>query len=238
MKLFRPFGVALVAVFAFSAMVAATASAESLPTLLAEWLVNNTGVTATLPVDFEAQELLWETKTVLGNVDVLCSGLFDGTIGEDGVGELAEMLSLNGELISLTALTGLALECVSDTTSLCSNPAKLWMVNLPWPTLLELLVDGTEEFLVYLIMMKGASNPGWEVECANGLSDECTALEFVSKMTNLAGGVDTMFEEAFTVLAGAELFNCVTAGANTGVLEGLVEMLTTEAGTTLQVSSL
>ncbi len=238
MKLFRYFSVALVAVFAFGAMVAATASAESLPTLLAEWLVNNVGVTATLPVDSEAQELLLETKTVLGNVDVLCSGLFDGTIGENGVDELTELLSLNGELISLTALSGLALECVSDTTSLCANPAKVWAVNLPWPTLLVLLVDGTEEFLADLILMKGAANPGWEVQCANGLSDECTALEGITKMTNLAGGVDAMFEEAFTVLAGLELANCVTAGANTGIVEGLGEVLTTETGTTLQVSSL
>ncbi len=236
MKSFRSFGVALIAMLAFGTVAAASASAE-ITTLLAEWLVNNVAVTTTLPAVGETETLLLGSQTILGNLDILCGGLFDGTIGPDGSDEAVELLNLSGEQISLKGLEGLALECASDTTSLCTNPAKVWALNLPWPTLLVLLVVGTEEFLADLGLMKGETNPGWEFECANGLTDECISLEAVVKVTNLPGGVDGLTEEAFTELAGLELGDCLNGGPKTGVLEGLGEALTTEAGTTLQASS-
>jgi len=228
MKKFQLLGVALIAVFAFGVIAAASASAVEF--LLAEWLVNGNPITTELATESEGELLLEET--ILGiKIDKLCSGIFVGTIGPTGEDKITELLNLALEPINLTALVELGLECVNDQN--CPEPL-VWAVHLPWNTLLELMVEGTETFFVDLISNSGAGNPGWyEICMGNSTSDECTTVEGASKVTNEAGGlVDGEFSEAFTELAGLKLANCSTAGAEHGIVEGLGTTLTSEGALT------
>ncbi len=230
------------AVFALGALVVASGSAAT--TLLAEWLIGNTAIVEE-NVESSAIELLLEdTKAGLfgEKSDVLCSGILDGTIGLNGTDLTTKLLSLGGTVETGTALSGQALEgCVSDALCENGNPddIKVWALNLPWLTTVELMIIGTETFFVDLIAPDGAGNPGWYVECLVGglfVQDDCTAAEGIVKLTNEANGtVDAMFEEAFTELAGLELGTCEKGGAKTGVVEGLGTI--SVAGGGLSVSS-
>jgi hypothetical protein len=235
MKKFQILGVSLIAVFAIGVVVAASASA-AVTFLLAEWLVGGSAVTTELSVDAEGELLLEDTKVpIIGKVAVLCSGILEGTINSNGKDETKELLNLAGEAISLTALSGLALSCTSETGP-CTG-IEVWAINLPWPTDLELMVEGTESFFADLILMKGEANPGWAVFCKNlSVEDICEALEGVSQKTNEGSNVDTNFTEAFTELAELKLGSCTQGGVESAIVEGLGTILLVEGGT-LAVSS-
>ena len=222
-------GVALIAVVAFGVVSAATASAVTF--LLAEWLVGGTAVTSTTLTETSGELLIAEELTVLGvkiKIAVLCSGIFVGNIGSDGADDLTELLNLPKELIDLTPLVELGLECTNDEN--CPEPLA-WADNLPWLTQLELMVDGTEEFFVDLLTANGNGNPGYHVVCMGNtaLADLCTAVEGITKVTNEAESLNTEFSEAFTTLSGLKLANCEVAGNETGIVEGLAS-ITTSAG--------
>lgn len=223
-------GVALAALFAFSATVAASASAVEF--LLAEWLINGSPVTTTTASKSEGELELVDTKTSVGEAKLLCSGVLDGTVGPNGEDSITELLSLSGTAISLTALSGTALTCTGDQN--CGSP-KVWAVHLPWKTLLELMEDEGASFFVDLIESGTGGSPGWYAECTVivKIEDECTGTAAVN-MTNEAGGVDGLFEDPFNVLAGLKLATCTQGGAETGIVNGLGT--TTVATGTLSVS--
>ncbi len=239
MRKIQPLSVALVAVFAVGMFSAASASA-AVTTLLAEWLVNGTAVTEAQSFNSETVgTLLFEdTKTPLGASDIICSYKFLGTIGFDGLDVISEILTLTGLAISKVGLSGEALAC--ETVSVCEE-ALIWVINLPWNTLLVLIEDGTEKFFADYIENSGAGNPGWEVECMKTILkpvDECTTAQGVTKLSLdgplLLGG----FSEAFTELAGLKLISCSLGGAETGVLETAAPAeLLLSAGGTLSASS-
>jgi hypothetical protein len=219
-------GVALVAVFAFAALTAASASAVTF--LLAELLVGGLPVTAELNVEGTGETELEET--ILGlKVVVLCSGIFDGTITTDGRGKVSELLSLTGTAISLSPLSGTALACTGDSN--CGATAEVWAINLPWNSVVELMEEGTEVFFAGLGLSSGAGDPGYEILCANGTSDTCTVKEGVGDATNEGNNVDGTASEAFTELAGLKLGNCVTAGSETALATGLGTLSLTGGGT-------
>jgi len=147
---------ALVAVFAFSAVVAGSASAET--TLLAEWLVKGVGVTTAL------ESLSGEELTVghLGLAELKCSGFFDGLVEANGLGVVESVLNLAGELTSGTALTGLALACESLKTCEKTTDLELWAINLPWLTITYLMEN--EAFLT-LFYKENGLQPGFAVKC-------------------------------------------------------------------------
>ena len=156
-------GVVLIAVVAFGVVSAATASAVTF--LLAEWLVGGAAVTSTVLTETTGELLISENMTVLGvkvKIGVLCSGIFVGNIGSDGADDITELLNLPKELIDLTPLVELGLECTNDEN--CPEPLA-WADNLPWLTQLELMVDGSEEFFVDLLTPNGNGNPGYHVVC-------------------------------------------------------------------------
>jgi hypothetical protein len=148
---------ALAAVFAFSAVLAGSASAEV--TLLAEWLVKGLGVAAGASFASSSGEEL--TFGHLGLLELKCSFFLDGLVEADGVGVIESALNLAGELISGTALTGLALACKS--LAMCENTAdlELWLINMPWLTLTYLMENGTLLTLFY----KEGDQPGFAVKC-------------------------------------------------------------------------
>lgn len=227
MRKFYAIGAALLAVFAVGVLTAASASA-AVSFLLAEWLAGGSPVTTSLASDTEGELLLEET--IIGvKIDALCSGIFVGTVGNDGEDTITELLNLGKELIDLTPLTEPGLICTNTTN--CPEPLA-WADNLPWSTLLELMVDGTEEFFVDLLTNSGAGNPGYHVVCmgVSGLEDLCTSEPGISKITNTTEGLNGEFSELFNELAEVKLGNCVTAGNEKGVVEGLGFILLTETG--------
>jgi hypothetical protein len=64
MKRIHIIGISLIAIFAFSVVVAASASA-AITILLAEWLVNGAAVTTTLTVSSSGEFLLEDSKVSL-----------------------------------------------------------------------------------------------------------------------------------------------------------------------------
>src|ERR1700684_4036483 len=139
MKKLNILGVVLVAVFAMSMVVVATASAVEF--LLALWLVGGVNVTANLATDSEGELLLEDTKTLLGKVAVLCSGILDGTVGPESKDEVTKLLSL-GTLhieISTVVLVEQGLLCTDQSGGFCPEPL-VWAEKLPWDTEAELMI--------------------------------------------------------------------------------------------------
>lgn len=231
MKRLNLLGIALVAVFAITVVVAATASAVEF--LLALWLVGGVAVAANLPADAEGELLLEDNKTALGKINILCSGILDGTVGPESKDELTKLLSL-GTLhtdISTIVLTEPGLPC-TDQSGLCGEPL-VWAEELPWDTEAELMIDGPETFFVDLIL-----NGAYYIICmSTGIEDLCFSAETAVKLTNEAGGVvDNEFSEAFQLLAGLTNGTCNLGGANSGVVESLGTLLLA-SGESLTVSS-
>lgn len=234
-------GLTLFAALGFSAVAVASASAVEF--LLAEWLIGGNPVAASTSSEAIGELLLEDLKTAIGAIGVLCVGSLDGTVNADGEDTITQALNAAKELIG-APLTGLALECVEEKGS-CPSPL-VWAENLPWNTLAELMVDGTEEFFVDLLL-KGTGvtgNPAWEVECMGAIatSDLCEAApEGISKLTNLTADVGAKFEEAFTELAGIKLATCTRSiggtEENAGIVESDGEGLITATGGALSIFS-
>ena len=232
MKKLNILGVVLVAVFAMSMVVVATASAVEF--LLALWLVGGVNVAANLATDSEGTLLLEDEKTLLGKVFILCSGILDGTVGPESKDEITKLLTI-GTLhteIPTTVLTEPGLLCTDQSGGLCPEPL-VWAEKLPWLTEAELMIDGTETFFVDLIL----AGAYYLICMGNSVEDLCEAPELAVKLTNLAGGiVDNEFSDAFQTLAGLNLGTCTVGGANSAIVEGLAEQLLA-SGESLTVSS-
>jgi hypothetical protein len=240
MRKFHLVGIALLAVFAFSAVASATASAE-LVFLLAEWLLNGVAVVLDL-VEAEGELLLTDLKGFLGaEAMVLCSGILDGFVEPNGHDLITEVLTLDTppDTVDLVALGLLALTCVNQVN--CATPL-VWAVNLPWLTELELHEEGTTTLFVVLILDSGAGKPGWYVQCMGVLgepSDECTAGTEggVFEVDNTTPTLTALFSEALTEAMGLKLADCTVGGLEQGEVEG-EGLINVPEGGTLTVSSL
>jgi hypothetical protein len=121
---------ALVAVFAFSALLASTASAET--TLLSEWLIKGNMVTTLTSVVTSGELLLADIKE---KVMVLCSGELVGSVGPNGEDEVTKVFELGGAVeITLTKL----FLCAVQEGCEVSPTANVSPEGLPWHTLLFL----------------------------------------------------------------------------------------------------
>jgi len=234
MKRLQILGVALVAVFAVSAMVASLASA-AVTFLLAEWLAAGAAITTAQASDAEGElELVALNGGGFGvKVKVLCSGILDGTVGPGSEGTVTKLLSLTGVEIPTTALSGTGLTCTNDEN--CTEPLVWADLESPWKTELELMIDGTETFFVNLILAGG-----YYVEClilGITTNELCSTAETAVQTTNEAGGlVDQLFSDTFQVLAELKLGTCTAGGAESAEVIGLGTLLLT-SGTALTASS-
>lgn len=211
---------ALVAMFAFGVLDVALASAVTF--LLAEWLVKGIGVTASLNIEGEGEILLEDTKggLFLEAAAVSCSGIGLGTIGPESLGVGSEVLTLSGGVVSTTPLSGSGLTC-TDTLN-CAEPDKVWGINLPWDTEVELVEDGGAFFAALILPHSGATTIGWEVECF-GVSDECTSAEGAAQLTLEGATLVALGNPAFLELIGElKPANCTRGGAGTGIVESIV----------------
>jgi hypothetical protein len=85
MRKIQLLGVAMVALFAFGALTAMSASAANVY-LLAEWLVGGTAVTTQLLIEMSGELLMEDTKGALGApLMVLCSLILDGWVGPNSL---------------------------------------------------------------------------------------------------------------------------------------------------------
>src|ERR1700735_4865429 len=209
-------GVALIAVFAFSAMAVASVASAAIVTLLAEWLLGAKAVETTLNVETTGELLLEDKKATLGiKAMVLCSGILDGTIGPNGEDTITALLTLAKVAVPTTPLTGTALLCSGqEGCNTGTENDEIWAVKLPWTTLLELVEEGGSSFFADLITATGG--PGWYVQCATALGtadDTCLVEETqgVAEVTNGTGGALGKFSEAFTLLVEDKLANCTAS---------------------------
>ena len=147
MKKIYVLGVALLALFVFGSVLASGASAETV------WLVSTVLTALKEPVTIEEGSLKVDVlNNLLGLiVEFECSGEFTGTVGPDAEDEITKVLSLTLVEIGALGALGTGLDCtVIGAAVICTNAAKLveiWPDNLPWPTLIELMAAGEEEFL-------------------------------------------------------------------------------------------
>jgi hypothetical protein len=215
---------ALFAVLAFSAVAAGSASAEV--TLLAEWLFNGAAITALLPVETTGELLLAILVLNLEVVAILCSGIFDGSVGPNGEDEVTKVLNLTKEEIG-SNLVGLSLLCKVEVSfnkecGTVGETAELWVDNLPWHSNLFLMEN---ELILDAFLGTSTTGPGYHVLCPNLKENLCVGPTSTT-MTNLATDVEGAFD------ATSEKVPCTTGeGVNTGT------GLTFEEPGTLQVSS-
>jgi hypothetical protein len=215
---------ALFAVLAFSAVAAGSASAEV--TLLAEWLFNGAAITALLPLEATGEGLIATLVLGIEAVGILCRGIFDGSVGPNGEGEVTKVLNSAKEEIG-SNLVGLSLSCEVETSfnSECGavgGLAEIWVDNLPWHSNLFLMEN---ELILDASLGTTITGPGYHVLCSNGKENLCVGPSSAT-MTNLATDVEAASD------ATSEKIPCTTGeGDNTGT--GLIF----EEPGTLQVSS-
>jgi hypothetical protein len=228
MKIFRRVfkvvgvGVALLAMVAFSAIALVSSATAAITYLLAEWLNNGIGLTSTVLAEAATEVLLEDEKVpaALGAaVSINCRGIADGDLGPDGANDFTEMLTTGGGTISSTALSGTPLSCTKE--ELCEE-SKIWPVDLPWLSVLELWEEGTlSGFVVLITAPTGKKMVGWYMECTIlGVKseDECAASEAVAEAPkNLAEGVEIVSSGTVAGLFGVKSSTCTQSKAETGV---------------------
>jgi len=215
MKKLQIISMALVAVFALSALVVSSASAET--TLLALFLVSGGTVAANTAATLTGGILLEVTslKAAVTCPSVVADGLISGA---ESLFLVEKILNLAGTEIG-EELTGTALVCEQDTSvtgNACeaAMAAEAWVLKstLPWDFVFQLMENGT-----FLGVLTGGT-AGYEVRCLiAGLNtaEKCTAPEGTSiENVNATEGVEA-------VGAGSPNANCSLGGTGTGINEAL-----------------
>lgn len=193
---------ALVAVFAFSAVVAGAASAET--TLLAEWLINAAPVTELVSVETVGTIRLQDTSN---GATVECPGSLIGSVGPSGEDEITELLNAAKGIVNLTTPDK---ECTSS--AVCEKTTDIEVsATPPIHTLLVLMENGT--------ILDLALNTGYTVVClvlGIKITDTCTTKE------NSGAVVENVVGKNVTAKGAVEeLGTCSVGGTGTGLIETL-----------------
>jgi hypothetical protein len=207
-------GLALVAVFALSAVAASSAFAH-------EWLFNGqpiTGTEKTVLSESTALNLLLEDMKggVFGEaVDVLCSGLDEGKVGPGAADLVTTITDLAGKVPPVSC------ETMSGT---CPEPLAS-PDFLPWHT--ELFLNAKEEFRD-LVGPGTGGEPGWNVTCkgifGEPIEDLCTGHTNV--LVENAAENDVI--ATFDAVSMEEPANCGRGGAKEGLVEGSILFMSDE----------
>jgi len=204
---------ALVAVFAFSVVVASSASAA---TEAALWLVKGADVPAggtTVNVETEPNKLL-----MLEDM-------------EAGPSRLPTAVECEGNGLGLVLPNGLdeqnsaePTKCILSTPGACETLEKVEAVHLPWLTrVVQISGSSPEEFQDEIYEGTGG-NPGWLVECLSSgaikikVDDSCTSATGRTLLTNEVANevVDAVFQP--------ETANCTQGNSASGLVVGLVAL--------------
>lgn len=193
----------------------------------AEWLANGAPVTAELGTETSGELELTDTKTLVGEVTVLCSEVMAGWVGPSSLDHASEVLNLGKEAVSNTALSGTALTCTAQKGCETGTAPTLYPLHMPWDSEVE-LYEGTAikgPFFIDLLFGSGGS-PGWELTClvvGTSVTDECTFVkegEAASELTLEGSTLLANFSKEITELSGAKLGTCSQGGAESAVVAG------------------
>lgn len=177
-------GLALLAVFAFGAVVATAAMAE-LPNVEAAnedafWLVKGTAISNG---EANARNTEWTGEIIIGNlnsgVEVKCSYILLGTMYnlssteatlEGGFGLVKSVVDLGGVTFKGLEFSGML--CSTAKPAFCENNAEsplVWPDGLPWLTTLHLMTLDSEEKAASLFLMLFSADPtslmAYETKC-------------------------------------------------------------------------
>ncbi len=203
---YRVMLVALLAVFAFSAVAASAASAHEWLTLGGAAIAKNEAATTTGS---------WSLRVIKipaleggGELTILCDGQLLGTVGPKGSDTITLVESLTG-----TEQDKLKCEVSASTNSVCKAGTLVILTpaGLPWSSLLILL--GAEVFDDL-----AAKEVGYSTTCA--ITNKCVvSLELPKFVKNVASGSEFEFDEfkALICITGSE----VTAKGKVTVLNFL-----------------
>jgi hypothetical protein len=203
MKKLQIVGLALVAIFAFSALVASAASAT-------QWLAKGAAI-ATAQATTTEGEILIEDMGAFSKPQILCSGLFVGTVGP-GTADKINMIE-DLEVPAKLAESGVKaiMNCTFEAKGACEGTlAEVEPVNLPWTT--ELALSGTT-----FVDKITSTNAGYKVICKTilgTLEDTCTGPTGSEVTNGTACEVLGSFVESETITPPA---NCTTGGAKEGL---------------------
>jgi len=229
-------GTALVAVFAFSAVIVSAAFAEE-----ALWLFNSAEVTTLLPVSIEGELTLSDLKAPGGVASATCSGFFDGSVGPGEEDEITKVLNLEGtEINELGGAVHIKCEAKEGACEKTTD-IELQPENLPWLTELEFMSNG--EFLDLITSIKTpAEGPGWNILCLIlGLNIEDLCVGNVSALIELmeepTGMVLLGIFEKTEIEKEGEQATCSLSKEKSGVLNGSGIILDTAEAGELDVSS-
>jgi len=218
MKKFYALGLALVAVFAMSSVVASAASA-----LVSQWLWEGVLIPAPLPVESIGEILISNDST---GTEILCSGAFVGTVGPDAADEITKVTNLSLVEETATNLAGQtvrAVSCTFEKAGLClasvGELVSVIPVNLPWKT--EILLD--ENLYIDDFTTGTGGLPGWEVSCNTFLgvqTDKCEGKPGADLENNVAEkDVNATFlEEEGPVFLTNPPGECTHGGAGVGLI--------------------
>jgi len=208
-------GMALLAVFAFSAFAATSSFASG------KILLKGAPITSAIPFTM-TETLELEDMNATGPPTILCSGSFDGTIAAGGAtSSIAEVLTLAGEALEVgTGKKEYLVEC-EDMKSICSNPADVVAGNMPWSVEIEKMAAGAEEYLLTILNITGKV-PAYTLDCNSILgliSDTCTAPAVGEQavMKNEVGGLLAEFSNNETTTPPGD---CGVGGDGQGLVVG------------------
>lgn len=225
---------ALFAVFAFGAVLAGSASAET--TLGAEWLAGGKAITSNLASKTTGSILLEDKKV---GAAVICKGALIGTVGAAGADEITSVQNAAGETVG--ELGGLALlgtgsklpDCETETgcaEGTAASPIEVWPHGLPWKTLLFTMENGEVLDLI--------ENSGYELLClilGINAEDTCTIADTnLLVVNNAEGNAETPSGSIAEPLA-----TCSVGGTESGVNETVgASLIKLNNGELLSINSL
>lgn len=170
----------------------------------AEWLVDGASITELRSVEtIGSLSLLATGEPIIGNVEVSCSQIFDGTISPGGLDEVTGALTTSGEFISTTPLSAPSLLCTN--TLKCTSP-EVWWVSFPYTSKLE---------STHIDVNTGTV--GFEIKCKGIIgepSDTCVQTS-VESLLEISGSV------VLSTTNEAQKANCQVAGALKGSIKSL-----------------
>ena len=213
-------GVAFLALFAFGALTATSATGA---TLLAEWLLKGSKVTAETLIEIKGGITFGDSKGILGSpAAVECSWSLDGWVGPNSLDYISEALNVASE--SIGVLGGLALECTAKEGCETNTKPSVNFLGLPWESEVDLLEQTGGPFFADFLTKKGGGTLGVEItNClvlGSAHEDECTTERGVAELRLEGTTLLFILSDAFTTLAGVKPMLCTASGEESGVIRG------------------
>ncbi len=209
MRFIRIAGLCLVALAAMAMATAATASAQPV------WQVNGTEVKGTEKVMGTGTLRLADTKTLLGESAVQCSGTSTGTIGPGKIDRV--------ETITIASCKQI---------KVCENVETVKPLHLPWQTE---LYETESKVLNKISEIPSNGEPGWSVTCKTigGIKTDKCETEAGKEGNEVQANVTPNETGTFNPTSKAD---CSEGGVEAGKVEGIITTLSEPIGKVISVS--